>query len=121
MRKGVVLVLAVAAAVSARAQDRGRSGDVESNGAQRNPRQAEQRSDGGRRAGPQASGGQAVASDEAAGGTSDLFERACVDLLHGNTPQGEKAIEALKDACANLMSSKAEARIQTEQRRQARQ
>jgi hypothetical protein len=42
-----------------------------------------------------------------------------VDLLHGKTPQDEKAIRTLKDACANLMGGRADDRIEAEQRLRA--
>jgi hypothetical protein len=66
----------------------------------------------------QAQGGGAPAGSRVSS-TSDAFDRACVDLLHGKTPPGEQAIKTLRDACANLMSGKADARIQAEQKRQA--
>jgi len=50
---------------------------------------------------------------------SDAFDRACVDLLHGRMPQGEKAIRALKDACGNLMAGRANEQIDAEKQRQA--
>src|SRR4051812_46349635 len=50
--------------------------------------------------------------------TSDAFDRACIDLMHGRTPEGEKAIRALKEACANLMAGRADERIDAEKRRQ---
>lgn len=58
-------------------------------------------------------------AQDAAGPTSDAFDRACVDLLHGRTPEGEKAIRALKDACANLMGGRADERIEAEQQLRA--
>lgn len=45
----------------------------------------------------------------AAATTSDAFDRACVDLLHGKAPHGEDATWALKEACEKLMKSRAEA------------
>jgi hypothetical protein len=50
--------------------------------------------------------------------TSDAFDRACVDLLHGRMPEGERAIRALKDACANLMAGLADERIDAEKQSQ---
>jgi hypothetical protein len=102
MRKGVVFALALAAA-TARAQE------------QQEPRQ-QPRQQQGAQGGAQAGPGQASGAT-----TSDLFERACVDLLHGRTPQGERAIESLKDACADLMGARAEERVQAEQLREARE
>lgn len=92
MRRGMaVAVLALAASV-ARAQDaRQQGGEVQQQG-----------------------GG----APGAAGPTSDAFDRACVDLLHGRTPEGEKAIRALRDACSNLMSGRADERLEAEKRRQ---
>lgn len=58
------------------------------------------------------------ASQDAA---SDHFDQACVDLLHGKTPRGEQAVRTLKDACAKLMSARADDRVQEEQRRRAEQ
>jgi hypothetical protein len=55
-------------------------------------------------------------ADPAIGSTSDAFNRACVDLLNGRMPEGEKAIKTLKDACASLMAGRADERIQAEQR-----
>jgi hypothetical protein len=52
---------------------------------------------------------------------SDHFEQACIDLLHGRTPRGEQAIRTLKDACAKLMSARADDRVQEERRRSADQ
>src|SRR6266496_3289717 len=53
------------------------------------------------------------------GPMSNAFDRACVDLLHGRMPEGEKAIRALKDACGNLMAGRADERIDAENQRQA--
>jgi hypothetical protein len=51
--------------------------------------------------------------------TSDAFDKACVDLLQGKMPQGgEKEIRTLRDACANLMSGRADDKIDAEKRRQ---
>jgi hypothetical protein len=61
---------------------------------------------------PQQQGGGGQASRP----TSDAFDRACIDLLHGRTPEGEKAIRTLKDACSSLMAGRADERIQAEQR-----
>ncbi len=66
-------------------------------------------------AGP-AVGQQAPATGQ---GTSDAFERACIDLIHGKTPKGQKAIDALRDACSELTKARTEERRQTEQQRQA--
>lgn len=59
-------------------------------------------------------GGERGAAERGQGGSSDAFDRACVDLLHGRTPQGEKAINALKDACAALMAGRADERLREE-------
>lgn len=96
MRRSVVVALALAVATAARAQGEARRGSGS------RERQV---------------GGEAAAG--AGGGSSDLFERACVDLLHGRTPQDEKAIQTLKDACADLMSAKADDRVEAAQRRKA--
>ena len=56
---------------------------------------------------------------QALGPKSDAFDRACVDLLHGRMPEGEKAIRALKDACGNLMGGRADERIDAEKQLQA--
>jgi hypothetical protein len=50
--------------------------------------------------------------------TSDAFDRACIDLLHGRMPQGEKAIKSLRDACSNLMSGRVDERLDAERKRQ---
>jgi hypothetical protein len=97
MRRGVAFALALAAAMPALAQGEAGQGDR---------REQELR--------------QAERAAEPAQGTSDAFQRACVDLLAGRTPRGEKAIEALKGACADYMSALADERIRVEQQRQAR-
>jgi hypothetical protein len=62
--------------------------------------------------------------DAPAPGTSDAFDRACVDLLHGRTPRGAQATETLRDACGALLNARAEERKaaerRAEQQRQAR-
>jgi hypothetical protein len=71
------------------------------------------------------SAGQAGQAGERGGGaqpaapTSDAFNRACVDLLNGRTPEGEKAIRTLKDACSSLMAGRADERIDADKRRRA--
>src|SRR5512144_1271658 len=60
-------------------------------------------------------------NDRAAAPTSDAFDRACVDMLNGRMPKDEKAIRTLKDACANLMSGRADERLDTIKQRQAQQ
>jgi hypothetical protein len=98
MSKSVVFALVLAASAAARAQENdvgnthGANTDREN---AQNDRQA------------------------AAGGTSDLFDRACIDMLHGNMPRDEQAIRALKDACSKLMSGRADERLQQEQQRKA--
>jgi len=54
----------------------------------------------------------------AVGPTSDAFDRACVDLLHGRMPEGDRAIKSLREACANLMSGRVDERLEAEKRRQ---
>jgi hypothetical protein len=61
---------------------------------------------------------QKAGGAQAAGPTSDAFNRACIDLLNGRTPEGEKAIQTLKEACSDLMAGRANDRIQAEKRRQ---
>ncbi len=103
MRKGVtwaVLLLATGMA-RAQAQEEARKGQ-----AQDAPQDVQRAPDGEQQQAPRTS-------------TSDAFDRACVDLLHGRTPQGEKAIRALKDACANLMTGRADERIDAEKQLQA--
>jgi hypothetical protein len=63
---------------------------------------------------------QPAASGATAQATSDAFERACVDLIHGKTPKGQRATDALRDACASLMKARTEDRAQAERQRQAR-
>jgi hypothetical protein len=63
--------------------------------------------------GPREAGAQQA---QARGDTSDAFERACIDLLQGRTPEGEQAVRALQDACRNLMAGRADERVQAEQR-----
>jgi len=97
--RGVWVGLAIAVATMARAQDTERAAPLESPP----PNDAQ----------PGAPQGNAQA-----GLASDAFDRACIDLLHGQTPEGEKAIQALRDACANLMSGRAGDRIDAARRRQ---
>jgi hypothetical protein len=112
MRKRVVFALVLAAATArAQGQERvqERTGQEAQQEAQAPPREQEREQ-------------QAQAAPQrAAEGSSDLFERACVDLLHGRTPQGERAIQSLKDACADLMAARADDRIEAEQLREARE
>jgi hypothetical protein len=51
--------------------------------------------------------------------SSDAFDRACIDLLHGKPPKGEQAANALRDACASLMKARTDERIKAEKMRQA--
>jgi hypothetical protein len=69
----------------------------------------------------QGSNGARAANDRAVGATSDAFDRACIDLLNGKTPKDEKAIRSLKDACANLMSGRADERLDVMKQRQAQE
>jgi hypothetical protein len=55
------------------------------------------------------------------GPTSNAFDKACLDLLEGRMPQGEKEIKTLRDACAKLMSGRADDRIDAERQRQQQQ
>jgi hypothetical protein len=52
------------------------------------------------------------------GPTSSAFDKACIDMVNGRMPQGEQAIKTLRDACASLMSGRADARVEAERRRQ---
>ncbi len=61
---------------------------------------------------------QQSSAQASVGPASGAFDQACVDLLHGRMPEGEKAIKTLRDACASLMSGRADERLQAEQRRQ---
>ncbi len=103
MSKSVVFALALAVSAAARAQQ----------------------SEGGNTQGVKTDRENAQRGDAqndrqaAAGETSDLFDRACIDLLHGKMPQGEQEIRTLKDACSKLMSGRADERLQQEQRRKA--
>lgn len=111
MRRGVVFALALAAALPARGQ-----GEVQAERDRQQPREAEpelrQSQPELRQAAPQ--------QRQAEPATSDLFQRACVDLLAGRAPQGERAIQALEEACADYMKAQAGDRIRVEQQRQAR-
>jgi hypothetical protein len=60
---------------------------------------------------------QGASQAQGKGQSSNAFDRACIDLLEGKTPQGEKAITALKDACSNLMAGRAQDKIDAEARR----
>lgn len=126
MRKGVVFALALAA-VTARAQEQQPGQEARQ---EQEPEQARQEAQQQAPAPQQQAREQQAREQQAHGtpqlaaadaGTSDLFERACIDLLHGRTPQGERAIESLKDACADLMAARAEDRIEAEQLREARE
>jgi hypothetical protein len=55
----------------------------------------------------------------AASSTSDAFDRACVDLIHGKVPKGgAQAADALRDACATLMKTRAEEKKTQQQKAQ---
>jgi hypothetical protein len=99
----VCAALALFAAVGARAQQ----GQEEQQGQQGQPPA------GGT---PQRAGRSPRAAPS--GPTSDAFDRACIDLLHGRMPQGERAIKSLRDACASLMSGRVDERLDAERRRQ---
>jgi hypothetical protein len=106
-KRGLFALAVAATALAARAQqDAGQETAAEEQDARRETA-AEERRD-------------AESAAAAGGATSDLFERACVDLLQGRTPEGEKAIATLKDACADLMSAKADEKIQQRELQQAR-
>jgi hypothetical protein len=96
MRKGLVGAALVLAAAAAQAQQQ--------DGAQQG---------GAARPAPRA------APAAGAGATSDAFDRACIDLLQGRTPQGDQAIKALREACGNLMAARSDERIRQEQRLRA--
>jgi hypothetical protein len=61
---------------------------------------------------------RAVAHQTAVQATSDAFDRACVDLIHGKAPKGEQATDALRDACAALMKARGEEHRRVEPQRQ---
>jgi hypothetical protein len=110
MRKGVVWAGLLLAAGAARAQVQEQVQEQEGPGS-RGARQQE---------GPASAGGTgSAAGSGSADASSDAFDRACVDLLHGKTPQGDKAIRALRDACANLMAGRADEKLEAEKQRQA--
>jgi hypothetical protein len=58
--------------------------------------------------------GQATAQE-----TSTAFDQACIDLINGKTPRGAQAIDALQEACAELMKARTDDRRRAEQQRQA--
>jgi hypothetical protein len=58
--------------------------------------------------------GQATAQE-----TSSAFDQACIDLINGKTPRGAKAIDALQEACSDLMKARTEERRRAEEQRQA--
>jgi len=60
---------------------------------------------------------QGAGAQQPLGPMSDAFDRACVDLLHGRMPEGEKAVRTLKDACSSLMAGRADERLDAERRR----
>lgn len=116
MRKSMILAV-VAISATARAQE-AQDGQQQWDAGDRIA-QAQQGDAGSDRAAPQQQGGGGQADLRApTGPSSDAFDRACVDLLHGKTPQGERAIKTLRDACASLMSGRADERIDAEKRRQ---
>ena len=103
MIKSVVFALVLAASSAARAQ--------QNEGASTQGRNTDRENVPGANAGND--------RQAAAGGASDLLDRACVDMLHGKMPRDEQGIRALKDACAKLMSGRADERLQQEQQRKA--
>ena len=125
MRKvvGWVGILLAAGIARGQAQDQG---DAQQQGAEATQPQGDAGPGPASAGGTESAGGTATAggtasadSSTTAAGPSDAFDRACVDLLHGRLPPGEKAIRALRDACANLMAGRADDQIQADQRRQA--
>jgi hypothetical protein len=110
MRKVTVCAAILLAAGAARGQERaegqqGQQGGSAVEGSQPDGRRAQ-------------AGGE---PHQRAGETSDAFERACIDLLQGRTPEGEKAVRALQDACRNLMAGRADERVQAEQQLRAQE
>ncbi len=69
----------------------------------------------------QGGNGGAKARSGAPGATSDAFDRACMDMLNGRMPKDEKSIQTLKDACAKLMSGRADERLDALKRQQEQQ
>ncbi len=69
----------------------------------------------------QGGNGAREGNDRASGRTSDAFDRACLDMLNGRMPKDEKAIRTLKDACASLMSGRADERLDAIKQRQAQE
>ncbi len=63
-------------------------------------------------------GANARQQGQGVGPTSDAFDRACQDLLNGRTPKDERALKTLRDACANLMTGRADDRLDAIKRRQ---
>src|SRR6266540_3639902 len=120
---GWVGILLAAGIARGQAQDQG---DAQQQGAEATQPQGDAGPGPASAGGTESAGGTATAggtasadSSTTAAGPSDAFDRACVDLLHGRLPPGEKAIRALRDACANLMAGRADDQIQADQRRQA--
>lgn len=105
MRTIAVVAILLAAGV-ARAQGQG-------DGNQQLPRKQAQP------AARSAGSGNAGSSGSAIGPTSDAFDRACHDLLNGRMPSDEKAVRTLKDACASLMSGRADERLDAIKQREA--
>jgi hypothetical protein len=110
MRTGVIWAALLLAASTARAQER-------VDASEQDPQRETERQQAPVAAQQQAP--VAPQQQQAVGPTSDAFDRACIDLLHGRTPQGEKAIEALRDACSNLMAGRVDDRLEAERRRKA--
>jgi hypothetical protein len=104
MGKSLAVALALAASAAARAQQDEVGGNTRGVNTDRENAQA---------------GNAQRDRQAAAGGTSDLFDRACIDLLHGKMPRDEQAIRALKDACGKLMAGRADERLRDEQQRKA--
>jgi hypothetical protein len=100
MRTGMVWAALALAAVAGRAQGQNQAGG------------------GGQGGAASAPGTGAQRMPAPVGPTSGAFDQACIDMVHGKMPQGEQAIKTLRDACANLMSGRANDRVEAERRRQ---
>lgn len=112
MVRGVVWALALAAGA---AQAQGAGGDRQQGETGMTAQGGEQPPGGS----PQGDAGSPQVGAAQQQATSDAFDRACIDLLEGRMPADEAGIKALKDACNNVVSSRADERIRAAEQQRA--
>ena len=124
MQRGMVAVALALAAATARAQVQGQGqgqGTASGEPPQYNapPQYAPPQNAPPQYAAPQNAAPQSAPPQNAPPAqTSDAFDRACIDLLHGQMPDGEREVKTLRDACSSLMAGRANDRLDAERRRQ---